>query len=574
MPQPPIPADASQLRKDTIEEALREGFTPQGQSGGRGSAVREAAKRLNINANTLGSWLETQLRWRDLGENHFAPDWSLYRCASKHAVAPTVNPKPLPTATLLVSPRAKVSRYILTGAQDDTEVHIPFWRNLLAYAADIGAEIMVGGFTYNKAIYTDHETRHAAFAAETQPYLRHDNVMLGPLMFAARMNTLPTAVKPLSGLDAYTRGAWGVFPHAKVQLVSVPALPGKHPAMIMTTGACTVPNYIEKKAGIKAEFHHQIGATLVEIDSAGRTFCRQLVAADDGSFQDLDAVVRQGRITRGNRVEGITWGDIHREQIDPVVALSCWGLDIATERQRDDVESMIDALRPRHQFFHDLLDFRARNHHRRGDHHHRRAMLSAGADIIDSDLAMSARFLRQTERDWCVSVVVPSNHNDAFQRWLREADPREDAQNAPLWCRANAAMYDAIDAGDDAFDVFRWGMERHDKRAMADIVFPPRNGSYAICQAAGGIECAIHGDQGPNGARGSALSLTKVATRMNIGHSHSAAILDGVYQAGLCGLMDQGYNAGPSSWSATQIITYSNGRRTLVTLIDGRWRAQ
>jgi hypothetical protein len=91
--------------------------------------------------------------------------------------------------------------------------------------------------------------------------------------------------------------------------------------MVMTTGACTVPNYIEKKAGLKAEFHHQIGATIVEVDGADRIFCRQIGATNDGSFQDLDAVVRNGEVTFGNRVEAITWGDIHREQIDPQVAL-------------------------------------------------------------------------------------------------------------------------------------------------------------------------------------------------------------------------------------------------------------
>lgn len=69
------------------------------------------------------------------------------------------------------------------------------------------------------------------------------------------------------------------------------------------------------------------------------------------------------------------------------------------------------------------------------------------------------------------------------------------------------------------------------------------------------------------------MSLARVAVRLNIGHSHSAAILVGVYQAGLCGLLDQGYNSGPSSWSHTQIVTYGSGKRTLVTLIDGKWRA-
>jgi hypothetical protein len=94
-----------------------------------------------------------------------------------------------------------------------------------------------------------------------------------------------------------------------------------------------------------------------------------------------------------------------------------------------------------------------------------------------------------------------------------------------------------------------------------------------ICQAAGGIECALHGDQGPNGARGTPLNLTRVATRMNTGHTHTASIYDGVYTAGLCGLMDQGYNEGASSWSHSQVVTYASGKRTIVTFRDGLWRA-
>src|SRR5205085_2406034 len=107
-------------------------------------------------------------------------------------------------------------------------------------------------------------------------YLIHENEWCGPLLFAAKMNILPTAVRPLSGLETYSRGKWAVFPHAKTQLVSVPSLPGRHPAMVMTTGACTGPNYIEKKAGLKAEFHHTLGAVIVEVDEADRVFCRHL----------------------------------------------------------------------------------------------------------------------------------------------------------------------------------------------------------------------------------------------------------------------------------------------------------
>jgi hypothetical protein len=472
----------------------------------------------------------------------------------------------------LVRIRNRTLRYLLTAAQDDTPVHEPFWRNLLAYGEAVGAEVMVGGFTYGKALFSDHAARSGVFAEAVRPYLRHENVECGPLLFAAKMNTLPTAVRPLSGLDTYTQGRWGVFPHAKIQLVSVPALPGQHPAMLMTTGACTVANYVEKKAGLKAEFHHQIGATIVEVDPAGRVFCRQISATDDGSFQDLDARIRNGEVTRGHRVEQITWGDVHREKLDPVVARTCWGLDVATD-EIVSTDTMLDALRPRHQGFHDLLDFAARNHHRRGDHHFLFEQIAKGTDSVEAALRSCSSFLRLTAREWCTSFVVPSNHNDAYPRWLREADPRQDPLNALFWLRSNVAVYEAIQKSDKDFDVFRWAVSGFAPDGLEDVVFVPRNGSYVVCQAQGGIECGIHGHEGPNGARGTPTNLTRVATRLNTGHTHVASILDGVYTAGLCGLMDQGYNTGPSGWSHTQVVTYSNGKRTLVTLRDGLWRA-
>lgn len=563
MPTPLVDETISEERRRAIEQALWEGFTPPGRAGeGRGAALAEAARRLGASDSTLHSWLRTQQRRQARGQSHHHPDWSKY-----HAVAePKPGSAPRPRAT------GHVRRYLLTAAQDETAVHLPFWENLQAFAAWLGAEVRVGGFTYQKGLFEDHATRTAAFASAVQPFMAHEQVDLGGVLFCAEMNTLPTAVRPLSGLETYTRGRWGVFPHAKIQLVSVPAIPGQRAAQVMTTGACTVANYVAKKAGQKAEFHHVIGATLVEIDGEGRIFCRQINATDDGSFQDLDVRVSRGVVSSGHRIEAITWGDIHRPKIDPEVALAAWGLDV----EQDEVvraDAMLDALKPRHQFFHDLVDFQPRNHHRRGDHAFAFQMKVQGAESVDAENALCASFLRKTARDWCASVVIASNHNDALPRWLRETDPRADPTNFAFWCRANVAIYEAIERGDSDFDVVRWALARHDPRGLEDIVFVPRTASYVICQAAGGVECSLHGDMGPNGARGTASNLARVAVRMNIGHSHSPCIFDGVYTAGLCGLMDQGYNAGPSSWGHSQIVTYPSGKRTLITMLDGRWRA-
>lgn len=465
-----------------------------------------------------------------------------------------------------------VQRWLLTAAQDDTDVHEGFWENLNAYARAVGAAIVVAPFTYNKAVFSDHETRAGFFRPEVKPHLRYDSLDLGPIVFCAEMNTLPTAEKPLSQLESYTGLKWGVFPHAKVQLISVPTRVGQPAKQIMTTGACTVPNYIAKKAGLKAEFHHVIGATIVEIKANGALFCRQINATSDGAFQDLDAVVQGGKVTRGHRVEAVNWGDIHREKLDPVVALSSWGLDIETDEAQVGGDTLIDTLRPRYQFFHDTLDFDARNHHRIDDHLHRFAMVKNGTDLVEDAMLSVARFLRETERDFCQSVVVQSNHDDALGKWLKNADFRHDPPNAHFFLRCQLATYDAINRGEPSFSIFRHVLSEMDSAGMQGIRFVDDDQSFLICQESGGIECAMHGHLGINGARGNAYAFTKTSVRTNRGHDHSPSIYGGVYTAGLSGMMDQGYNRGLSGWAHSHIITYPSGKRTLVTMWDGEWR--
>jgi hypothetical protein len=61
--------------------------------------------------------------------------------------------------------------------------------------------------------------------------------------------------------------------------------------------------------------------------------------------------------------------------------------------------------------------------------------------------------------------------------------------------------------------------------------------------------------------------------RANGGHSHSCGIDGGAYQAGTKSLLRLDYNRGPSSWSHTDIVTYENSKRSLVTFYEGKYHA-
>lgn len=79
MPTPPLPDKTYNQRVELIETLLREGYAPPNVAGGKGSALREAARRLGINDGTLHVMLQRAAARAAAGEPMRLPDWSLYR---------------------------------------------------------------------------------------------------------------------------------------------------------------------------------------------------------------------------------------------------------------------------------------------------------------------------------------------------------------------------------------------------------------------------------------------------------------------------------------------------------------
>lgn len=490
-----------------------------------------------------------------------------------------------PLQPTIYEPLDHTRYFILTSAQDCSDIHEDFWDALNVYAEWLGeCEIIVSGFTYSKKLFEDHDTRSAkvGFHPSVDPFIVHDRVRLGDEVdFCGEMNTLPTAVTPLSGFSTYTRGRWGIFPHPKVQLESVATMKHERAKQLMSTGCVTMPNYIRRKAGIRATFHHQIGAILVEMTPDGATYCRHLLTTDldNGSFYDLDRYITSEGVTTGYRVEAITYGDIHHEKLDPVVAMKTWAYDVEHQRTYDDYAAsilnggekcLVEYLRPRYEFYHDLCDFSPRNHHSIKDIHFRFAahVAKGQRDNVQEAIQGCANFISHVHRAECTSVIVESNHDQALVKWLKTADYRDDPENAIFFLGCQQWIYAEIERGNKNPDIFQEAMRT--LGTPDDVVFCNEDQSFIVC---GDIECGMHGHLGPNGSRGSPLAISRSGRKSNTGHTHSPAIRDGAYVAGVSGKLDMGYNKGPSSWSNSHIITYPNGKRTIITLNRGRFHA-
>ena len=465
-------------------------------------------------------------------------------------------------------PEGRIKRYLLTSAQNNSHIHKEAWENLLALAEHYKAKLLIGTYSYNMNAYGELSVKRGTFKAgdkelwfddRLKKYFSDERMELANgLVWCGEMNIIPTAEDPLSGLETYSGRKSAIFPHAKMAMRSIATMKGEGTKLNYTTGTITLRNYIQKKAGLKAEHHHTYGALLVEVNSDGNWWVRQLEAAEeDGRIQDLDVVADQGRVTTGNPVEAITWGDLHSTSIDETV------LHLSMD--------MLDALKPRYQFLHDIINGTSVNHHEEKNPHEKFKNFLRGYGVVENELQRTAEILGMFERSYTKTVVVDSNHDNWLTRWLREHDYRRSPQNAVFFLEAQLAVYKAIESQNKLFNLTEWAMQQFSFECTKAIQYLRTDESFRICD--GKIECGMHGHLGPNGARGNALNLAKVGRRANIGHTHSAGIHNGLYVAGTSSLLDVDYNVGPSSWTHSHIVTYPNGKRSIITMYAERWKA-
>lgn len=468
--------------------------------------------------------------------------------------------------------RGKVKRYLLSCLQNNTEVNDPVWVNTLALKEHFNAELHVARFTYNKNSYGRLSVKPGTasvpdsdlwYDPKCEAFFSDEDVELAPgLVWCGRQNTLPTAQNPLGGFESYHGRKSTIIPHVRIDLKSIPS--GKHESvkMMFSTGTVGKLNYIQKRVGIKAEHHHCYGALLVEVNDQGQWWCRQLNADSKGRIFDLNVVAQDGKVTKcRGHVESVTWGDIHLEDVDPVIRKLAWGKG-----------GILDSLMPNSQVMGDLVD-PPRSYHNMKDPHVMFEQHVRGRESMGDMCDRIVEFVNtESYRSGTLTIIANSNHDNMVDKWLREADYRLDPVNALFFLEAQLSKYQAIANDDKNFltveNAMRWRGCRKEVRWLRE------DESVIICKdSKGGIEIGAHGHLGPNGSRGSAANLARMSRRMNRGHSHVADITSGVYTAGTFSTLDLGYNRGPSSWSHSFVVTYANGKRQIITVYDGKWRA-
>lgn len=494
------------------------------------------------------------------------------------------------TKALPLPKRGYVKRYILTSAQNNTHVHDGVWDSLLALAEHYSAEILVGTYTYNQNHYGKLSVKRGTDKPEeTQLWydpklqviglsrLADERIELAKgLVWCGEYNALPTNVNPLAGLESYTGRKSSIFPHAKLAMRSIPTMQGEGVKLNYTTGTVTQRNYIQKREGVIAEFHHIYGGLLVEVNEKGNWWVRQL-NYDEGtrSMQDLHVLVQDGKIARTDAtVEAITHGDLHGTFADPT----------AVELARD----MVLDLQPKFQFLHDVMEGAAVNPHQRKykTNHEKFHTWLRGYHKLDNELVDTARVIEKFNIPGTQTVIVDSNHDDAWlKRWLREYNYKVDPPNTEVFLKLQAWLYSQIRNGVTEeqsrartakpkfvrdINVLEYAL-REVGGLKGPIRFLKADESFLTCGHK--IENGMHGHLGPAGKFGSPAELSKMGRKANTAHTHSTGIWNGLYVAGTLSQLRWDYTKGPTNWTQSQIVTYPNGKRAIVTFYAGQWRA-
>ena len=472
-----------------------------------------------------------------------------------------------------------IKRYILTSAQNNTYIHQEFWANLKAMAQHYDAQILIGTFSYNLNNFGQLAVKNGTkkpyerelwFDPEIAPYISDKKIELAPgLVFHGNMNILPTEDNPISGLETHGGSDSIIFPHTKIEMRSIATMPDMPVKRVYTTGAVTLMNYLQKKLGIKAEHHHRYAFLLVEVDSKGNWWVRQVAAKKNGrTLQDLNVVVEDGKVKSTDAtVEAITYGDLHATNSSPEVVKSSL--------------TMLDTLRPKYQFIHDVLEGASISRHqlKHKDPHTAMHRWLRGLHRVSEELRMSREVLEQYLRPWCKTIAPNANHDAAWlYNWLAKYDYRVDPANAELFLRMQNFVYAQLREKmclPKNINLMQYAFEKEAGLKVGAVKFLLPDESFTV----GEVECGCHGHLGPNGTFGSPSNLAKIGKKATTAHTHSAGIFHGLYVAGTSSKLTKGwdYCIGPSAWSWSHVVQYANGQRTIVSMnmVDGvaKWRA-
>lgn len=455
--------------------------------------------------------------------------------------------------------------HLITSAQNNTPLDKKVWRTILRMKEELGAALHVLPTLYkNPTSRLDPQEGDddVWWPSEVTPYLIEGDIALHKhLRILGHLRIQATASRPLTGLEGISHAQSCIVGHAQIAM-RVIATPQKAlPKQMLTTGSVSEKNYSKTKAGVKAEFHHSHGCVVVEIQDKHVFHMRSCVADSKGTICDLDRWYTPTGVKPTGRWPALITGDEHILFADPSIKAATY----------EGPDSLVALGRPRKIVRHDILDSYAVSHWHRKNVLTRYVKSQKGFDSLTQEMELTYKHVDETTPPDTENLIVASNHDDHVWRWLNEVEWRNDLANAQIyhemWAEvlAQADWDPSYGAKEPESPFALWAS----KRMTSNTRFLKRDEHTTIM----GILISLHGDKGPSGAKGSLVNLSKMGVRAVIAHLHTPGIEKGCYQVGFStGTL--GYAKGsPSSNLPAHCIIQPNGKRQLIVIVNGRFRA-
>jgi len=444
----------------------------------------------------------------------------------------------------------KFKRFVITTAVAGCPVHKGFLESIQAYCNHKDAMLLVLP-SADPASSKDWNL-DPALGAESIVF---SDLALNSNLFLCSIQLSAKQINPTTGLDRIgQRNGSFIYASPKQRLKFMPVSNIKHPHAEMTTGAVTLPRYLDtekfmsERTAYIANHDHVMGAIIVEVEDKNKYHFRQIQADKNGAFVDLGDFYN-GKTVSKMYAEALSMGDWHSGETDPT-AVKAW-------------KEVVDLVRPSKLFVHDGFNGLSINHHER-DRQIRRAILAKeGLLNLESEIKQFAKDLDMLALWQHIEevVVVKSNHDIFLDRWLDSGEYVDDPYNYDIGVTLAKAMV-------DGHNPLKFAAELLGLRSKESIRWLHMDEDYLIAR----IQCGAHGHKGPKGARGSLVGMEKAYGLSVTGHSHGPEILRGAWQNGTSSHLKLSYNQGPSDWVHSSTIIYPNGMRQLINSFDGNWR--
>jgi len=450
-----------------------------------------------------------------------------------------------------------MKRYVVTTAQACASPHSYLLRGIKCYAARNKAEIIVLP-TIGKSAREDWDEIHPVFKS----YLEYGKRKLNSNIVIEQFNVRPYQIDPVTGLSRFAQQEQSaIFASPKQRLQTISHAHSRYPKFLMTTGACTRPNYASgkdssaerRRLGNIARRDHVYGFVVVEVVDDSVYHFRHVRANHKGEFCDLGKKYSGNKITTAS-VEAMVCGDWHNGQ----------GIESVYEA----TYKMIEEFKPKRLVLHDFFDAHSVSHHieKKPVREKLIQIYDKGLHLLEKELREANEVLQKLSRlmSHKTILLVHSNHHVFLHRYLEEGRFTKDSHNFRVAVELLGYM-----AEKDYNNPVEAGIKKYGRLAST-IRFLLEDNNVKVR----GYQLAQHGDH--NWATNGYSSLQ--ANEINYGkcisgHVHGAQMLRNTYTVGTCLPLNMFYMRGfPTKWTHTHALIYSTGTVQLINIIGGRYK--